>query len=76
MNQEEFDKIQEEIKNMTCSICHAPEHSNHTFDKVYFNEGKIIAVTNNKCEKDFNNAFTSTFCEKEYITDKTSDDLT
>jgi hypothetical protein len=61
MNQEDIDKIQEEIKNMVCSICYAPVHDNHTFDRVYFSEEKIIAVTNDQCEKNFNNAFTSTF---------------
>ena len=65
MNQEYIDKIQEDIKNMTCSICYAPEHSNHTFDKVYFSEEKIIAVTNNECEKHFNNAFNATFFKGE-----------
>ena len=65
MNQEYIDKIQEDIKNMTCSICYAPEHSNHTFDKVYFSEEKIIAVTNNKCEEIFNNAFSSVFFMRE-----------
>lgn len=60
-----MDNIKENIKNMTCSICNAPEHSTHSFDTVYFNGNQIIAVTNKTCEEIFDRAFRLTFLKEE-----------
>lgn len=62
-SKEFIDKIKEDVKLLTCAICNIPQHAEHPFDTVYFSEdGKIIAVVNQKCEEHFNNAFRATFC--------------